>query len=189
LAAAHERALSKLRDKFEAAKDKISGALTADTFGESDDPRKRARERGQESDRSYPPTKEQVQRGLRGELELKVRLQRHDGWEGFRLVEDRRADGCGYDFLCSDTSGGEAKLELKTFGPGGRVVLSLMEVHMALMSGPSYYLVGLTDDGGPAALWKAAILQDPAERLMSLGAFELEAVLEAPARAIFADRP
>jgi hypothetical protein len=188
LAAAHERALSKLRDKFEAAKEKISGALTADNGGEADENRSSVHESSRDSNSNYPPTKEQEERGLRGELELKRRLRWQDGWEGFRLVQDRRADGCGYDFLCSDASGREAKLEVKTFDPDGRVVVSLKEVHEALASGRNYYLIGLTDDGGPATLWQTAILQDPAERLVSVGAFELEAVLEAPARAIFADR-
>jgi hypothetical protein len=188
LEAARARAMSKLRESYEAAQNRITGGLNDEEDDGADDVPTSTREPGRQTERTYPPTPQQQARGLRGEEELKRRLQMENGWAGFQLARDRRADGCGYDFLCLDTSGRETKLEVKTFVPDGRVVVSLREVREALQSRENYYLVGLSDDGGPATTWQTMILRDPAERLVSIGTFALETVLEAPAREVFASR-
>jgi hypothetical protein len=87
------------------------------------------------------------------------------------------------------TGGAEAKLEVKTFVPRGRVVVPLRELLEARASGRAYYLVGLCDDGGPPSGWQAFVLCDPIERLLRLGGFQLEAKVEAPSETLFAAQP
>lgn len=105
---------------------------------------------------------------------------------GLRLVRDRRADGCGYDFLCTQNDR-EVELEVKTFAPGGRVIVTHKELQQAYASRASYYLLGLLDDGRPPSEWGGVIRKDPIELLLSVGAFQLDAKLEAAADKLFTE--
>jgi hypothetical protein len=130
-------------------------------------------------------TPEQEQRGLRGEEELKARLQQPDGWEGFKLIKDRRKDGCGYDFLCQ-IGERKAELEVKTFAPGGQVVVTPAELQEASTSRQIYYLVGICDDGGLPHLWRTFLVHDPLLRLLEYGKFQIDTRLQASADTLFA---
>jgi hypothetical protein len=129
-------------------------------------------------------TRDQEVRGKRGEEEMKRRLEGPEGWGGLQLLRDTRDDGCGYDFLCAER-GEEVKLEVKTFIPGGRVVITLRELQEAYASRERYYLLGLIDDGHPSTEWRAVIRKDPIEHLLKVGSFELDAKLEATAEKLF----
>jgi hypothetical protein len=178
IASARQAALSRLSQAYEAAHQHVAARLALQGDGKAN--------RAQPSGATSVPlvTREQEARGLRGEEEIKRRLQHPEGWAKFRLVKDRRQDGCGYDFLCA-AGGIEVKLEVKTFAPEGRVIVTLRELQEAHASQAKYYLVGLCDDGGPTGTWKASILQDPIERLLHLGEFQLETKIEARAASLF----
>lgn len=175
---ARQAALSRLSQAYEVAHQQVAARLALQGDGKAN--------RAHPSGASSVPlvTQEQEARGLRGEVEIKRRLQHPEGWAKFRLVKDRRQDGCGYDFLC-EAGGIEAKLEVKTFAPEGRVIVTLRELQEAHASRANYYLVGLCDDGGSAGTWNTYILQDPIERLLHLGEFQLETKIEARADSLF----
>lgn len=179
MSTARESALSRLRETYDAVKEGIAARLTPAHESKGD-------ARHFEADGGQLISPEQQARGRRGEEELKRRLLRPEGWEGFQLVSDRRKDRCGYDFLCRDAGGAECKLEVKTFVPEGRVVVSLRELQEAQAGQRGYYLVGLCDNGETPDSWPTYILQDPIGRLLRLGDFQFGAMLEALSVAIFA---
>ena len=107
-----------------------------------------------------------------------------DGWAGMVLVADRRHERCGYDFLC-EMAGHQVELEVKTFAPNGRVIVTTDELREAAASGPDYFLLGVLDDGGPATGWKTMLLQNPFPTLVKRGKLAIKSKLEAPASDIF----
>lgn len=138
-----------------------------------------------QKDRNGPPlSPEQVRRGLRGEEEVKRRLLQPEGWEGFSLLKDRRAHGVGYDFLCN-REGREVKVEVKTFAPNGRVVVSNGEPKQAALSRSDYYLIGLLDDEGPDYYWDTFLIRDPMPALLAFGEFNITPELHVTASKIF----
>jgi hypothetical protein len=135
--------------------------------------------------RSGKPTPEQQLRGRQGEEEIKRRLNLSGGWEGFTLREDKRENGCGFDFLCSQDAR-TVKLEIKTFSSDGRVVVTSNELREAAASGDEYYLIGVLDNGKPENEWNTFLIQNPINLLLSQGTLDLEAKLQVSAREIFA---
>ncbi|MEK7996193.1 MAG: DUF3883 domain-containing protein [Planctomycetota bacterium] len=131
-----------------------------------------------------PVSREQRDRGRRGEDEIRRRLLAEDGWEGFTLVNDVRDQRCGYDFLCRK-AGRKVKLEVKTFTENGRVILTARELQEAATGREDYNLIGVLDDGGPANWWRTVIVRDPLPHLLALGEFEIEATLGLPAAVLF----
>ena len=131
-----------------------------------------------------PVTPEQEERGKRGELEIKRRLQLPGGWTGFVLLEDRRQDGCGYDYLCSSEER-KVELEVKTFTQNGQIVFTSTELQVAAISQGNYFLVGVLDDGHPEYEWKTYIMPNPISTLISEGEFDLQAKLYADAKDVF----
>lgn len=131
-------------------------------------------------------TPEQQERGRQGEEEIKRRLCQPGGWAGFMLAEDRRDDRCGYDFLCL-AGDRHVELEIKTFAPGGRVVLSSAELRAAAIGQGDYYLVGILDDGGAPSGWRTYILCDPLDKLLAQGEMDVDAKLVASADVIFVE--
>jgi len=129
-------------------------------------------------------TPEQEARGRKGEDEIKRRLERPGGWEGFTLIEDRSEQGCGYDFWCARGTS-EVMLEIKTFTPNGRVFVTITELREAAAGRADYYLVGVLDDGKPEHEWTTIIIPDPIDILLTKGTFDIEATLRASASDIF----
>jgi hypothetical protein len=129
-------------------------------------------------------TPQQEVMGRRGEEEIKRRLERAGGWEGFTLVEDVRSEGCGYDFLCARGED-RSKLEVKTFAPNGQVFVTSNELHEAACSRKGYYLVGVLDDDHSECEWATFIIQDPIDTLLIEGAFDIETTLRASAARVF----
>ena len=135
--------------------------------------------------KSGGPTREQQRRGLSGEQEIKRRLSLPGGWTGFVLLEDRREDGCGYDFLC-ECDGREVKLEVKTFTRNGYVVVTSSELQAAAFNRHDYYLVGvLADKEQQRSNWKTFVVPDPVNRLLVRGSVRVEAELRASAAELF----
>jgi len=106
------------------------------------------------------------------------------GWADMVLVADRRHERCGYDFLCK-TAGREVKLEVKTFLPNGRVIVTTDELCEAAASGADYFLLGVLDDGGPATRWKTMLIRNPFPTLVKRGKLTIKTKLEAPASDVF----
>jgi len=182
LSGARDAALSKLQQELENNRRDIENRL-----GQSGAPGGTHERDSRRNEEATPAIRrEQEVRGRRGEDEMKRRLEDPDGWGGLRLVRDRRADGCGYDFLCTQ-NGDEVELEVKTFAPGGRVIVTLKELQQAYASRAAYYLLGLLDDGRPPSEWGGVIRKDPIELLLSVGAFQLDAKLEAAADKLFTE--
>ncbi len=129
-------------------------------------------------------TPDQQKRGVRGEEEIKRRLKLPSGWSGFIFVEDKRADACGYDFLCI-LAERQVKLEIKTFAINGRVVVSSSELRAAAIFQNDYYLVGVLDDGMPENQWRTSLVCNPLSRLLNNGEFDIDATLNAPAMELF----
>ena len=102
------------------------------------------------------------------------------------MVEDRRDHGCGYDFFCS-TDGHPACLEVKTFVPDGRVVITTSELQAAAAHRSDYYLVGVVDTGGSPSMWETRILKDPLQRLLANGEVRVDMQVAAPANVVFAE--
>ena len=123
-------------------------------------------------------------RGLKGEEEIKRRLQLPGGWEGFTLIKDRRDDGCGYDFLC-ELSGQEVMLEVKTFVPTGRIFVSTPELQMAFTAAKDYYLVGVVHENTSPNDWATHLLCDPGTKLLLKGEFDVQAQLKLQASDLF----
>ncbi|MBE3037482.1 MAG: hypothetical protein IMZ62_01525 [Chloroflexi bacterium] len=132
-------------------------------------------------------TREQEVRGRRGEEEFKRRANLPGGYCGFALLQDRRQDSCGFDFLCL-YDGRQVEVEVKTFALNGQVVLPISELRRAAATRGDYYLMGFLDDG-PVEQWKSALLRDPVAHLMDKGAFEIDTVLRARANDIFCISP
>lgn len=130
------------------------------------------------------PTPEQQRRGENGEKEIKRRLELPGGWANMILVADRRHERCGYNFLY-DKHGQEVKLEVKTFSPGGRVIMTTDELQEAAASGLDYCLLGVLDDGGPATGWRTRLIENPFPALMKKGKLAIKTKLEVPASDIF----
>ncbi len=128
-------------------------------------------------------TPEQQLRGRRGEEEILRRLGLPGGWEGFSLVADHRDPPRGYDFLAS-LSGGEVKLEVKTFMTNGQVVVTEGELREAAASRRDYYLVGVVNSGGPPNRWQTVIVRDPLEILLTRGQFSSKLELRVSGDAI-----
>jgi hypothetical protein len=128
-------------------------------------------------------SREQEVRGRRGEDEFLRRIRLPGGWMGFTLLRDTRADGCGYDFLCSQ-AGRDVMVEIKTFLPSGRVVLSGNELRAAATGGLDYYLIGFLESG-QVELWASHILQNPLNQLLERGQFDLDVTLQAKANEVF----
>jgi hypothetical protein len=120
---------------------------------------------------------EQKDRGKIGEEEIKRRLELPSGWEGMVFHEDKRFDGCGYDFLC-ELGNRKVKLEVKTFIEKGRVILTPLELQQAAASRTDYYLIGVLDNGKPAYEWQAFLLEDPISLLLSCGEFDIQTKLQ-----------
>lgn len=118
-------------------------------------------------------TREQSERGKRGEEEIKRRLQFPGGWESFTLIADKRDAGCGYDFLCT-LGDREIKLEVKTFNNDGRVVFTSRELQEAAASKEGYCLIGVLDDGRPINEWDAFKMYNPIDNLLTKGDFDIE---------------
>lgn len=129
-------------------------------------------------------TSEQEARGKRGEEEIKRRLQLPGGWEGFTLLQDRREDGCGYDFLCQ-VGEEEICLEVKAFLKEGRIFVSSKELKVAAEMQEKYVLVGILDNHQPEHQWVTFILQNPLELLLSKGDFDVNPKLEVAALQLF----
>ena len=129
-------------------------------------------------------TPEQEERGVRGEEEIKRRLELPGGWGGFSLRADMRLTACGYDFLAA-TGERDVELEVKTFSRDGRVVVTSRELQQAAVSQEDYYLVGVLDDGGPENDWPTFSICNPAATLLSKGEFDIQAKLQAPAAEVF----
>ena len=129
-------------------------------------------------------TPEQRERGKRGEGEIKRRLERPGGWEGFSLIDDKREPGCGYDFLCA-MGGREVKLEVKTFTQDGRVVVTSTELQEAAASQDDYYLIGVLDDGKSEYEWSTFLIRNPLDILLTKGEFDIQAKLQASAADVF----
>lgn len=134
--------------------------------------------------RNAAPTPEQQLRGRRGEEEIKRRITLPGGWEGFTFIEDKRDDGCGFDFLCAQDTR-SVKLEIKTFSSSGHIVVTSNELREAAVSGDDYYMIGVHDDGKPDNEWRTFLIQNPINQLLSQGKFDLEAKLQAPAKMVF----
>jgi hypothetical protein len=131
-------------------------------------------------------TREQQTRGAKGEAELLDRLRLEEGYLGLRLLADRRAEGCGYDFLCRSVyDRGDVEVEVKTFAPDGGVHFTWLELQRARNSRSDYVLIGMVDDGGPSAGWEAIRLNDPYPRLISAVRARLDADFLISARILF----
>jgi len=102
---------------------------------------------------------------------------------GFVSSKDTRSDGTGYDFVCRQCER-EVKVEVKTFTPDGRVILSANELRAAALLGDDYYLIGFVDSG-PEQQWASRILQNPFPKLLDKGKFDLDVKLQAKAVEIF----
>ena len=177
---AREAALAALEQTMQAEQSRIAERLGAPTPGAG----RPAGQRTPGGFATHGVTPEQEMRGRRGEDEVKRRLEEPAGWAGFHLLEDRRQDGCGYDFLCSSNFG-VAKLEVKTFEPDGQVLITLRELQEASASGHEYYLVGIRDDSGPPQLWETFLVHNPLVRLLDMGTFQIDTRLQAPAETFF----
>lgn len=129
-------------------------------------------------------TPEQQDRGERGELEVKRRLELPGGWDGFTLLADVRSQKCGFDFLCR-LDGREVKVEVKAFTEDGRAILTSRELHEAAVSKDDYYLLGLLDDGTPPQSWRSFVHPNPLQTLLTIGEFDIQAKLLAPAKTLF----
>ncbi len=127
---------------------------------------------------------EQKQRGLQGEEEIKRRISSQVGWEGFILKKDTRYDACGFDFLCVKDQE-EVKVEVKTFTRNGYISMTNNELIEAVKSGDSYYLLGIMYTEQPENSWPTFIMKAPANRLFSLGTFEIDTRLQVPAEKFF----
>lgn len=131
------------------------------------------------------PTPEQQKRGKQGEEEIKRRLQLPGGWESLSFVDDTRHLPCGYDFLCA-MGDARVELEVKTFTPDGRVIVTINELREALAAQDDYWIVGVVDDGKPPHTWATSLLRNPGAHLLAVGEFDIEAKLEAVAADVFA---
>lgn len=100
-----------------------------------------------------------------------ARLKR-GGYDGLKLVEDRREQSCGYDFLCKDARGTEIEMEVKGFAPNGQLFLSGNELQQAKSSRQRYWLIGFLDDGTAPRLWQIRKLTNPAPQLERIGSEE-----------------
>jgi len=130
-------------------------------------------------------TPEQRERGKRGEEEIKRRLERLSGWEGFALIADKRELKCGYDFLCA-MDRREVKLEIKTFTQDGRIFVTSHELQEAATSQNDYYLIGvLFDEKIKHHEWSTFIIRNPIDILLNKGEFDVQTELVASASDIF----
>ncbi|MEX2110725.1 MAG: DUF3883 domain-containing protein [Gemmatimonadaceae bacterium] len=132
----------------------------------------------------HPITTEQERRGKRGEEEFLRRVSSEGGWSSMTLIADRRRDGCGYDFLCH-REGKEIKVEVKTFAPEGRVIITPTELNEARASGEDYHLIGILDDGQDPSQWKASLRVDPSRTLLERATWQVSANLTIPASDVF----
>jgi len=122
-------------------------------------------------------TPEQKDRGERGEEEIKRRLELPGGWGGFTLIADRRADKCGYDFLCA-MGDKKIKLEVKTFTRNGRIVVTNRELQVAAEDPNNYYLVGVLDEENPETEWSTTcLIPNPVGILLMNGEFDFQTTL------------
>ena len=102
---------------------------------------------------------------------------------GFTLEEDCRSFDTGYDFLCK-LEDRHVMVEVKTFTPDGRVIVSARELKAAAQYAKHYYLVGFIDEG-PEARWESRLLIDPLPHLLEIGKFDLDVKLQANAVEVF----
>ena len=130
------------------------------------------------------PTPRQIRLGKSGEEEIKRRLKRPGGWEGFTLIADKREEGCGYDFLCA-MGGRTVELEIKTFMSNGRVFVGDKELRVAAASQDDYYLIGVLNDGKSEHEWVTFIICNPISILLAKGEFDIQPTLRASAADLF----
>ena len=131
------------------------------------------------------PTKEQQERGKRGEEELKRRLSLPGGWEGFVLLQDTRDDGCGYDYLCA-SGGREVNLEIKTFARNGYVSITGNELKVAARNRTDYYMVGvLAEENKPGSDWKTFVICDPINAILQAGTIHIQTEIRTRAADLF----
>jgi len=130
-------------------------------------------------------TPEQREMGKSGEEEIKRRLERPGGWEGFGLIADKRELKCGYDFLCA-MNRREVKLEVKTFTQDGRIFVTSHELQEAATSQNDYYLIGvLFDEKTKHHEWSTFIIRNPIDILLTKGEFVIQTEIVASASDIF----
>jgi hypothetical protein len=129
------------------------------------------------------PTREQEARGRRGEEEFLRRIKQPGGWMTFGFVKDTRSLNVGYDFLCSQAER-EVAVEIKTFAPGGRVIVTQNELRAASQYGKDYFLIGFVDVG-PEAQWHSSVLRNPLSHLLEAGAFDVDVTLQVKAIDVF----
>ena len=134
-------------------------------------------------DSSGRPTREQEARGRKGEEEFLRRIRLPSGWMGFTFEKDCRSLDTGFDFLCK-LDGREVMVEVKTFAPGGRVIVTGRELKAAAQYGKDYCLIGFIDDG-PEPRWESRLLTDPLPHLLDIGKFDLDVKLQANAADVF----
>lgn len=149
---------------------KLVRDVTALYGGKIGTPRRAKRREGRRGG-GHPPNREQLARGQRAEDEMLRRLIR-GGYDGLTLVEDRRLQTCGYDFLCKDASGTEIEMEVKGSALNGQLFLSENELKRAKSSKQRYWLISFLDDGGPPRRWPTRKLTNPAPQLERLGSLE-----------------
>jgi hypothetical protein len=129
------------------------------------------------------PTREQEVRGRKGEEEFVRRIGQPGGWMGFTLQTDTRSNAIGYDFVCMQ-GGRQVMVEVKTFAPDGRVVVTAHELQAAAHYAEDYYLIGF-EDYGQDAQWHSAILRNPLPHLLENGKFDVDVKLHAKAADVF----
>ncbi len=129
-------------------------------------------------------TADQREQGLRGEDEIKRRLEMDGGWGGMTLTADKRRQGCGYDFLCLYEEQ-EVKVEVKTFAANGRLMFTALELQEAASSEDEYFLVGVLSSARPPYMWRAYWLRNPIVSVLSHGNFRIDARLQVAANSLF----
>lgn len=162
----------------------VEGLISVSQENVSTNETKSGDEPGPSVERHDMISPEQRDRGKRGEEEIKRRLQLPAGWAGFIFVEDKRDDGCGYDFLCA-LDERKVKLEVKTFIRGGRVILSSRELQEAAISKDDYYLIGVLEDENPPSKWTAFTVRNPINILLMKGEFDIDTKLQVTAANLF----
>jgi hypothetical protein len=119
---------------------------------------------------AQPPTSDQLERGLKGEEEIRRRLGLAHGNLGLTLVQDRTKTSCGYDFLCTDGRA-EVEVEVKTFSAtDGQIFISQNEFRQAISSKKRYCLLGVIDNGEDPSKWVVRTLRAPSSELTRVGA-------------------
>ena len=122
-----------------------------------------------------PPSKEQQDRGKKGEEEILHRFDKQGEVRGLKLLKDHRYLGQGYDFLCRETRRNiTVELELKTYKAlEGQIVLTPKEFERVATKSDRYYLWGLQDNGKKSGEWDLRTLQAPHGEIVRLAVEEI----------------